>query len=134
MKTFDNLPKFKQHPRAETQAVQGIRISAMRLRRDITRGLRYERGCKTHRPRQRRNEQFERVSYDGLDTSKTGGRRRVPTGVYFFVHDRGQRARSPYYDVYKTSVDEVEFDVENTDYIPVLRSRETKCVYYAAVF
>ena len=74
------------------------------------------------------------VGSDGLDASKTGSWRRVPKGVYYNVHNRGQGARSPYYDVYKTSVDEVEFNVENTDYIPVLRSRETKCVYYAAVF
>ena len=40
---------------------------------------------------------------DGLDASKTGNRRRVPKGVYYNVHNRGQGARSPYYDADKPS-------------------------------
>ena len=40
---------------------------------------------------------------DGLDASKTGNRRRVPKGVYYNVHNRGQGARSPYYEAYKPS-------------------------------
>ena len=40
---------------------------------------------------------------DGLDASKTGNRRRVPKGVYYNVHNRGQGALSPYYDADKPS-------------------------------